>query len=321
MLIAALTTLTLVTPALAQTRWVGATAYPDSNYHTQNLREFLRDVEQATGSKLAVQLHTNGSLLPMPQIKRAVQTGQIQLGEILLAAYGNEDPLFEVDFIPFLADTWAKARVLNEVTEPLLRARFERQGMTLLYLANWPSQAFVTRTQINRVEDLRGTRFRAQSTTLARLAELVGATPVTVQQAEVPQAFSTGVINVMITSAQTSVDTSAWDFTRYFYDVGMMYVRNAVLVNSRAFAALDEPSRKAIRDAAARAAERAPGLAQASEKIMTERLRAHGMLTPQPSPELVSAMRGLGERMAQEWAQKAGPEGQKALERYRVLTR
>jgi TRAP-type transport system periplasmic protein len=320
MVIAALTALTLVSPALAQTRWVGATAYPDSNYHTQNLREFLRDGEQATDGKLAVQLHTNGSLLPMPQIKRAVQTGQIQLGEILLAAYGNEDPLFEVDFIPFLADTWAKARALNEVTEPLLRARFERQGMTLLYSANWPSQAFVTRTEINRVEDLRGTRFRAQSTTLARLAELVGASPVTVQQAEVPQAFSTGIINVMITSAQTSVDTSAWDFTRYFYDVGMMYVRNAVLVNTRAFAALDEPSRKALREAAARAAERAPGLAQASEKTMTERLRAHGMLMPQPSPELVSAMRGLGERMAQEWAQKAGPEGQQVLERYRALT-
>jgi TRAP-type C4-dicarboxylate transport system substrate-binding protein len=321
MLIAALTALTLASPALAQTRWVAATAYPDSNYHTQNLREFLRDVEQTTSGRVTVQVHTNGSLLPMPQIKRAVQTGQIQLGEILLAAYGNEDPLFELDFIPFLADTWAKARALNEVTEPLLRARFERQGMTLLYLANWPSQAFVTRTEINRVEDLRGTRFRAQSTTLARLAELVGASPVTVQQAEVPQAFSTGIINVMITSAQTSVDTSAWDFTRYFYDVGMMYVRNAVLVNSRAFAALDEATRNAMREAAARAAARGPGLAQASERTMTERLRARGMLTPEPSPELVAAMRRLGEQMAKEWAQKAGPEGQQALEHYRALAR
>jgi TRAP-type C4-dicarboxylate transport system substrate-binding protein len=319
MLIAALTAFAIASPASAQSRWVVATAYPDGNYRTQNLREFLRDVEQATGGRLAVQVHTNGSLLPMPQIKRAVQTGQIQLGEILLAAYGNEDPLFEVDFIPFLADTWDKARALGGVTEPLLRARFERQGMTLLYLANWPSQAFVTRTEIRRVEDLRGARFRAQSTTLARLAEFVGASPVTVQQAEVAQAFSTGIVNVMITSAQTSVGTSAWDFARYFYDVGMMYVRNAVLVNSRSFAALDEATRAAMREAATRAAGRGPGLAQASERAMTERLRAHGMLTPEPSPELVTAMRGLGERMAREWAQKAGPEGQQALERYRAL--
>ena len=321
MLVAVLAALCLTMPALAQTRWVGATAYPESNYHTQNLRQFLADVEKATGGRLTVQLHTNASLLPMPQIKRAVQTGQIQLGEMLLAAYGNEDPLFEVDFIPFLADTWDKAAALMQVTEPLLRARFERQGITLLYLANWPSQAFVTRNEINRMEDLRGTRFRAQSTTLARLAELVGASPVTVQQAEVAQAFSAGIINVMITSAQTSVDTSAWDFTRYFYDVGMMYVRNAVLVNTRAFAALDEPTRNAMREAAARAAARGPGLAQESERAMTERLRSQGMLTPSVDPQFVSAMRGLGERMAQEWAQKAGPEGQAALERYRSLLR
>lgn len=321
MLVAALAALVLALPARAQTRWVGATAYPEGNYHTQNLRQFLAEVEQATGGKLAVQLHTNASLLPMPQIKRAVQTGQIQMGEILLAAYGNEDPFFELDFIPFLADTWEKARALNEVTEPVLRAHLERQGLTLLYLAHWPSQAFVTRTEINRAEDLRGARFRAQSTTLARLAELVGAIPVTVQQAEVPQAFSAGIVNVMITSAQTSVDTSAWDFTRYFYDVGMMYVRNAVLVNTRAFNALDEATRKALREAAAHAAARGPGLAQNSERTMTERLRAHGMLTPAPSPEFVAAMRSFGERMAQEWAQKAGPEGQAALERYRAMIR
>jgi TRAP-type C4-dicarboxylate transport system substrate-binding protein len=303
------------------TRWVMASAYPDGNYHTQNLRQFIGEVEAATGGRLAVQLHSNASLLPMPQIKRAIQTGQIQIGEILLAAYGNENPLFEMDFIPFLADTWDKARALNEATEPLLRARFARQGMTLLYVAQWPSQAFYSRTPIERVEDLRGTRFRAQSTTLARLAELVGATPVTVQQAEVPQAFSAGIINVMITSAQTGVDTSAWDFTRYALDMGMMHVRNAVLVNSRAFAALDEATRTALREAAARAQARAPGLAQASERTQTERLRAQGMVTPEPKPEFAAAMRALGERMAEEWAQKAGPEGREALERYRAMVR
>jgi TRAP-type C4-dicarboxylate transport system substrate-binding protein len=156
---------------------------------------------------------------------------------------------------------------------------------------------------------------------LARLAELVGATPVTVQQAEVPQAFSAGIINVMITSAQTGVDTSAWDFSRYFYDVGMMYVRNAVFVNTRAFNALDEATRNALREAAAQAAARGLDLSQTSERSMAERLRAQGMLTPEPKPELIAAMRGFGERMAQEWAQKAGPEGQAALERYRAMIR
>ena len=140
----------------------------------------------------------------------------------------------------------------------------------------------------------------------------------TVQQAEVPQAFSAGIINAMITSAQTGVDTSAWDFTRVMMDVGMTYVRNAVLVNSRAFAALEAPLQAALREAAARAGARSPALAQASERTQMERLRAQGMLTPEPKPEFIAAMRAIGERMAAEWAQKAGPEGRKALERYRA---
>jgi TRAP-type transport system periplasmic protein len=65
--------------AQAQTRWVMATPYAE-NFHTLNIRAFIQDVEQATGGRLSVQLHNNASLLPMAQIKRGVQTGQVQLG-------------------------------------------------------------------------------------------------------------------------------------------------------------------------------------------------------------------------------------------------
>ena len=310
-----------VTRAQAQTRCVMATAYPDGNYHTQNLRQFVREVEEGTNGRLAIQVHSNASLLPMPQIKRAVQTGQIQMGEILLAAYGNEDPFLEVDFIPFLADTWPRARALDEVSLPIIRQRLERQGIAMLYTANWPSQGFWTQREINRVEDLRGTRFRAQTAVLARMAELLGASPVTVQQAEVPQAFAAGIVNVMVTSAQTGVDTSAWDYTRYVYFVGFTLVRNAVIVNARAFAGLDEATRGVFRAAAARAAERGPGLAQESERTMTARLRQQGMNLPEPSAELLAGLRAIGERQVQDWAQRAGPEGQQMLERYRALIR
>ena len=307
--------------ARAQTRWVMATAYPDGNYHTQNIRQFIQEIEQGTNGRIAVQLHSNASLLPMPQIKRAVQTGQIQMGEILLASYGNEDPFFEIDFIPFLADTWPRAAALDQVSLPIIRARLDRQGVTMLYTANWPSQGFWTQREISRVEDLRGTRFRAQTAVLARMAELLGASPVTVQQAEVPQAFSAGIVNVMVTSAQTGVDTSAWDYTRYAYFVGFTLVRNAILVNSRIFNGLDDATKGVFRTAAERAAARGPGLAQESERTMTARLRQQGMILPEASAELLAGLRAIGERQTQDWAQRAGPEGQQMLERYRALIR
>jgi len=308
-------------PANAQTRWIMASPYAEANFHTRNIRAFLADIEQATQGRLTVQLHPNGTLLPLPQIKRGVQTGQVQLGETLLSAYGNEDPFFEVDSVPFLADTWPAATALNEATLPNIRARFERQGLTLLYVVHWNSQGFYTREPLTSLDQLRGTRLRAFNNLTFRFAELLGAQPVTVQLPEIPQAFATNVINVLFTSAQTGVDTSAWDFTRHFTDVGGMRPRNVVFVQTRALQGLDPAMRQAVLDAAARAATRGREMSQEAERDMLRRLRAQGMQVAEATPVMQSALREVGLRQSDEWAQRAGAEGQQMLERYRALLR
>ncbi|MDO9712043.1 TRAP transporter substrate-binding protein [Paracraurococcus lichenis] len=306
-------------PAAAQTRWVMATPYAETNFHTRNVRAFLQDIEQATGGKLAVQAHHNGTLLPMPQIKRGVQTGQVQLGEILLSVYGNEDPFFEVDSVPFLADTWPASDALHRATEPFIRARFERQGLTLLYMVHWNSQGFYTRAPLTSLEELRGTRLRAFNNLTFRFAELLGAQPVTVQVPEIPQAFATNLVNVLFTSAQTGVDASAWDFARHFTDVGGMRPRNAIFANTRALAALDPALRQAVLDAAARAEARGREMSRAAENEMLEKLRSQGMQVAEAPPAMQAALREVGAKQTQEWLQRAGPDGGQMLERYRAL--
>ncbi|MCB4821618.1 TRAP transporter substrate-binding protein [Roseicella aerolata] len=305
------------TPAAAQTRWVMATPYAE-NFHTLNIRQFISDVERATDGRLTIQLHNNASLLPMAQIKRGVQTGQVQLGEILLSAYANEDPFFEVDGVPFLAWTWPQAEALQAATEPFIRTRLERQGLTLLYMVHWDAQGFYTKTELKSVQDLKGTRFRAYNNVTARMAELMGATPVTVQAAEVAQAFATNVIQSMFTSAQTGVNVTAWDFTRYWYNVGGMRTRNAVFANTRALQALDAPTRAALLAAATTAATRGKEMAKQAEVAQAERLRSQGMQLPQPSEQLMAELKAIGETQTAEWVQRAGPEGAQMLEWYRA---
>ena len=309
----------LARPVRAQTKWVMATAYADGNYHTQNVRQFVQDVEQSSGGRLQIQLHTNAALLPMPQIKRAVQTGQVQLGEILLSVFGNEDAFFEVDGVPFLAETWDASAALMKASTPYIRARLQRQGIELLYMALWASQGFYTREPLTNLEQLRGQRFRAYNAITIRMAELMATTPVTVQSAELAQAFATNVVTVMFTSAQTGVDTASWDYAKVFTDVGGMRARNAIIANARAMAALDEPTREAVRGAAARAAERATGIAQAAERSSAARLAERGMIVTGPTEQLLTQLRAIGEKQIQDWAAKAGDEGQKMLAEYRAL--
>jgi TRAP-type C4-dicarboxylate transport system substrate-binding protein len=303
----------------AQTKWVMANGYPDANFHTVNIKEFLAEIERETGGKLAVQLHSNASLMPIPQIKRGVQTGQIQIGEFLLGAYGNEDPIFEVDFLPFLAEDWKQGRILSPAIEPVIRAHLEKQGLTALYFVPWPSQGLYTKTEVKTVEELKGARFRAQTPIIARMAELLGATPVTVQAADIPQAFATGIVNAMITSAQTGVDSSAWDYCKYFTNLGFTLTRNVVLVNTRAFRALDEQTRNIILAAAKRAEDRGWAASRASEEVMTAKLKAQGVVTGNAPAELMAGLRAVARKQEEEWLAKAGPEGKAMLDQYRAL--
>jgi len=306
-------------PALeahAQARWQMATPYPDGNFHTRNNRQFIEEVQAATSGRVQIQIHSNGSLMPMPQIKRGVQQGQVQIGEILLSAYGNEDPFFEVDGIPMLAPTIAQARRLNELSRPFIEARFQRQGLSLLHVVAWPNSGFYSNAPIETVESLRGTRFRTFSVMTNRFATLVGANPVLIQAAEVPQAFATGVVNAMVTSAATGVDSSAWDFSRIYTPVGFTHTRNAVFINRRALEALSAADQAAIRAAATAAETRGWRLAEEAIAANEATLAQRGMTVTQPSPVLLEALNRVGVEMAREWVTRAGEDGARLIAAY-----
>jgi TRAP-type C4-dicarboxylate transport system substrate-binding protein len=80
----AATAATLCFGASAQTKWDLPAAYPATNFHSENLVQFANDVDKASGGKLKITVHPNAALFKAPEIKRAVQGGQAQIGEVLL---------------------------------------------------------------------------------------------------------------------------------------------------------------------------------------------------------------------------------------------
>lgn len=307
--------------AFAQARWQMATPYPDGNFHTRNVRTFLEEAKAATGGRVDVQLHTNGSLLPMPQIKRGVQTGQTQLGEILISAYGNEDPFFEIDGIPQLCASFADARRLDELSRPFIENRFQRQGLSVLYVVPWPPSGFYSNAPVENLEALRGGRMRTFNVMTNRFATLVGATPTLVQAAEIPQAFATGVVNSMVTSAVTGVDSSAWDYARFFTPIGFTFTRNAVFVNRRAFEALPAADQAAIRAAAATAERRGWTMAEEADSSAKATLAARGLTVAPASPALLEGMKRISDEMVREWLTRAGEDGARVIQAYRAAAR
>jgi TRAP-type C4-dicarboxylate transport system substrate-binding protein len=305
--------------ALAQgQRWQMATAYPDGNFHTRNIREFAAEIEQKTAGRLAVQVNSNASLLPMPQIKAGVQRGQVQLGEILLTAYANEEPFFDADAIPFLVRDFAAAKRLADLQRPFVEARLQRQGLSVLYMVPWPAAGFFTQQPLTSMEVLKGSRFRTFSPMTNRFAALVGANPVLVQVAELAQAFATGVATAMVTSAQTGVDTSAWDYAKVFTPATFSMTKNAVLVGRRALEAVPADQREALL-AAARAAEaRGWRYAEEAQTSAERRLAERGLQIGTVSPEVAAQFDQINRTMTEEWIARAGEDGKRLIEQFRA---
>ena len=300
----------------AQTRWDLPAAYPASNFHSINLAEFAADVDKATAGKLKITVHPGASLFKAPEIKRAVQGGQAQIGEVLLANLANEWPIYAADGLPFLADSYDEAMKLLRAQKPLMDKKLGEQGLMLLYSVPWPPQGLHSKKQITSAADLRGIKWRAYSPATARIAELVNAQPVTVQAAELSQALATGVVESTMTSGATGVDSKLFEHMKFYYDMQAWLPKNAVIVNKAAFDALDAPTKAALLKAGADAEVR--GVA-ASKRVNTEsleKLKVNGMQVLPPSAALTADMKKVGDTMLKEWLDKAGPEGKQLIDAF-----
>ena len=314
----ALAGLTLGAAAFAQTKWDLPTAYPATNYHTENITQFAKDVDAATGGKVKVTVHANASLFKAPEIKRAVQGGQAQAGEILLANYANENPIYALDGVPFLATTYPDAKTLYEASKPAMEKLLAAQGIKVLFMVPWAPQGIYSKKEISSVADLRGIKWRAYSPATAKIAELIGAQPVQIQAAELTQALATGVVESYMSSGSTGYDSKTYEHIKNWYDNEAWLPKNAVFVNLKALQALDKPTQDAVLKAAADAEERGWKLSQEKNDWYKKALAEKGINIHKPPAKLTADMQQVGSIMVADWEKQAGADGQAVLAAYRA---
>jgi TRAP-type C4-dicarboxylate transport system substrate-binding protein len=317
-LLAAVAAVALTTqPAFAQTKWNLPAAYPANNPHSENLVLFAKDVADATGGKLEITVHPAASLFKAPEIKRAVQTGQVQIGEVLMSLHENEDPIYGIDVVPFLATSFPEAKKLWQVSKPAIERKLASQGMMLLFAVPWAPQGIYAKKDINTLDDMKGLKWRSYNVGTAKIGELVGAQSVTVQAAELPQALATGVVNSFISSGATGYDSKVWESLDHFYDTQAWIPKNMTFVNKAAFDALDKPAQDAVLKAAATAETRGWKMWQDKNSWYLGELKSHGMKVLPPSAELQSGLKKLGETLTADWLKKAGAEGEAVVAAYK----
>ncbi len=302
----------------ADVMWDLPMAYPATNYHSENATQFAKEVTEASGGKLEIVTHPGGSLFKGDEIFRAVRTGQAPIGERLISALGNEDPIFELDSLPFLVTNFAESRKLYDTTRPMVEKVLADKGLTLLYTVPWPPQGLYTKNEVNSVADMKGVKFRAYNAATSRLAELMGAVPTKIEAAELTQAFATGAVDSMISSGSTGYDSKLWEHTKYWYNIQAWMPKNMVIVNTEAFNSLDEATRNVVLEKAKAAEDRGWAKAEELANWYVEELAKNGMTVGPAGDQLKADFMAIGETMTGEWLAKAGDAGKAAIDAYKA---
>jgi TRAP-type C4-dicarboxylate transport system substrate-binding protein len=305
--------------AQAQVKWTLPSAYPADNFHSENLSAFAKDLADVTGGKLTVNVYPNASLFPATAIKSAVRIGQAQVGEVLISLHDNEEPVFGIDVVPFLASSYDEARKLWAASRPAIERKLAAQGLMVLFAVPWPPQGIYANKEINTVADMRGLSWRVYNAGTERIAQVVGAYPVTIQAADLRQALATGLINAFMTSLATGYDSKAWETMSYFYDTQAWIPKNVTFVNKAAFDQLEKPIQESVLRVAAAAEARGWWRSQDRTKWYGEQLAARGMKVLPPSPALKAGLQQVGEQLTGEWLLKAGADGQAVIDAYKKL--
>jgi len=305
----------LATP-LAAEEWNMPTPYSDAIFHTQNIHLFADDLRAATDGKLDIKVHSAGSLFPHAEIKNAVRSGQVPIGEFFLSRLSNEDAAFGIDSQPFVATSYDDAARLWAAQRPVITKLLAKQGLLPLFAVPWPAQGLYTKDEIKTVDQLSGLRFRAYNAALEEFATLAGASPVQVESPNIPQAFSTGQVEAMITSPSTGASSSAWDYVSHYNPINAWVPKNIVVVNKAAFDALPLDEQKAVLDAAAKAEKRGWEMSAAEASAKTAVMADHGMKIDKTSPELKKGLQAIGAKMLKNWNAKASDAAKSILTTY-----
>jgi TRAP-type transport system periplasmic protein len=316
-LLISLTVAAIATGTFAETKWDLPTGYAVASFQTENVQLFANEVDKATSGKLKITLHPNGSLYKANEIKRAVQTGQTPAGEFLLSGAANENVLFGVDSIPFLATNYSEARKLYAASKPALDKLLAGQGIKLLFSVPWPGQSLYSVKEIKGPQDLQGTKMRAYNPATTRIAQMLKAQPTTIQLAELGQALATGTVENFLTSSASGVENKLYEQTKFFYSVNAWLPRNATIVSQKAFDALDKPTQEAVLKAAVAAESRGWAISEQKDADFVKELGAKGMKIAQPSDSLRKELTAIGETMTGDWLKTAGVEGQGIVDTFR----
>ena len=308
----------LSTTAFAKTMKLDLNAiYGPTSFHTQGATIFAKKVEKYTNGSVLVTVHPGGSLgFKGQELLKVVKDGQVAMSDILMGVVSGSEHVFGISSLPRLARTFDEAKKLYKATKPLYEKAAMKWNQKFLYAAPWPPSGLVTKKEINTKADLKGLKTRTYDKNGAEFLRALGASPLALPWGEVYSSLRTGMIDSVLTSAESTKNGKFWEVLSYFKDINYAFPLNMVVINLDYWKALSKDQQAAMLKAAAETeAEQWAN----SEKRTVEALKIiqeKGIKVSKESPEFGKDLDAAALKIQKAFLSKAKKSEKKVLEQF-----
>ncbi len=202
----------LASPALAQEVNLRAIGIVSTHQHLTDLeRSFYEGLAETTGIDIAVNFNPLDVVgVNMQDTLRLVRSGTFDIVETTIGSAARDDPFVEgLDLIGVSPDMETLESTVDAYRDVFAERMAEKFNAHVLALWPFGPQMLFCSDDVKGLDDLAGKKVRSYTPTMSALLESLGASPVTLQFAEVYPALQRGVADCAITSA-TSGNTGNW---------------------------------------------------------------------------------------------------------------
>lgn len=291
--------------------------YGSTSFHTQGAMEFAKLVEKYSQGSVVITVHAGGSLgFKGPELLKAVKDGQVPLSDILMGVVAGSENVFGVSSLPRLVKNYSEARSLYEELKPYYEKAALKWNQKFLYAAPWPPSGLVTKNKISKVEDFKGLKTRTYDKNGAQFLRELGASPVSMPWGEVYSSLRTGVIDSVLTSAESSKNGSFWEVLNYFMDINYAFPLNMLTINLDYWKALSPKQQEAILKAAKEIEEKQWKASQQRTEEALKIIQEKGMQVYKPTSELEVAMEKAASKIVEEFLDKVPGKVKEIIKKY-----
>lgn len=291
--------------------------YGQNSFHTQGAMYFADLVKEYTGGSVNITVHPGGSLgFKGPELLKAVKDAQVPMSDILMGVVAGSEHVFGISSLPRLASSFDKAKKLYEDCKPLYKKAAAKWNQKFLYAAPWPPSGLVTSNEVVSAADIKNSKIRTYDKNGANFLRELGAAGISMAWGEVYSALRTGLIDGVLTSAESAKNGKFWEVLGHFNNINYAFPLNMITINKDYWNSLTTEQQKALRKAAAETEKNQWENSEAKTNEALKIIEDNGIKISRPTDEFADKLDAASKVIINNFLEDASKDTKDVLEKH-----